>query len=130
MRLAGVPAGLEGGVLLRLGLGGGCGVGNDAFEFGDVFEESLAAEIGEADQGLRAFLLGSFPDFDEAGFDESLQVSIEVAIDERTEFLEIAEKEAGGVSCERRQNAESGFLVNRAIETVVCVATGFTDGFF
>lgn len=117
--LAGVPAGLEWGVLPGLRLGGGCGVGHDAFEFGDVFEESLAAEIGEADQGLRAFLLGSFPDFDEAGFDESLQMSIEVAVGEGTEFLEIAEEKTGGVRGERRENAESGLFVNRSIETIV-----------
>ena len=103
------------------GLDGG-GIGEDTFEFGDVIEEFAAPEFSEAEEGLRAGSLSSFPDLDELGFLKSLQVAIEIAVREGAEFLEITEEESGGMGCERGEDAEPGLFVNGSIESVIGVA--------
>src|SRR5262249_24461840 len=50
------------------------GVGDDAFQHGNVFEKALAAFRGQPAQGLRAVALEPFPDFDEPGLLQDLQV--------------------------------------------------------
>jgi hypothetical protein len=66
----------SGGVGVFAGGGRGAGhlgsVGDDAFEDGEIFLETPAADCCQPDERLRAVAARAFPDFDEGGFFEKL----------------------------------------------------------
>src|SRR3954468_23339583 len=71
------------------------GIGDDAFEFGDVFEESFSTRAGEAADRLRTIAAGAFFDFEQAGLFEQLKLPRKIAVGQRAQVLEIVEGEPG-----------------------------------
>src|ERR1700731_4202905 len=83
------------------GAGGVEGVADDGLEHVDIVQKPAPAFVGDPAQGLGTVLVEPFPDFDEAGLVQDLEVPAEVAIGQVAEFLEVGEDQAAGVGDQR-----------------------------
>jgi len=105
------------------------GVGDDVFEFFDVFGEAFAAGGGEFAPGLGAVVLEAFFDFDDVGFLKDGDVAAEVSVGEGAEVFEVVEGKAVGMRGERGDDAEARLFVDDAVDAVVGEAGfGFVGG--
>ena len=98
---------------------GADGVGHDVFQHGDIFDESLATQLGQDAQGLRAVVLEALPNLDDARLAEDLQVPAQVAVGQGAEVLQIVEDQAARMRRQTRDDREPGFLVDDAVEPFI-----------
>ena len=94
-------------------------VAHDLFKSGEVFEIAFAARGRNAADGERAIAFVALGDFDHAGMFEHAEMAAEVAVSERAELFEVAERHAARVGEKRSEQAETGTLVDDAVEALV-----------
>ena len=95
------------------------GVLDDGFEDIDVLEEPAPSFVGDAAEGLRPFLVVAFPDLDQAGLVQDLEVPAQVAVGQVAEFFQVREDNATGLGDQRGHDAEPCFFVEDALEAIV-----------
>src|SRR5271157_5762564 len=88
----------------------------------DVLEEPAATLVGDPAKGLRAILVEPFPDLDEAGLVEDLEMTAEVAVGQVAQLLEVREDDAARVGDQRGHDAEPGLLVEDSLQALVSKA--------
>src|SRR5271157_1538050 len=111
----------------EVGRGGGLGgrlesVLDQGLEDVDVLEEPAATLVGDPAKGLRAILVEPFPDLDEAGLVEDLEMTAEVAVGQVAQLLEVREDDAARIGDQRGHDAEPGLLVEDSLQALVSKA--------
>jgi hypothetical protein len=106
------------------GVGGGClgarqRIGHEALEHADVFEEPLAARLGQLHQRLRAIISRALPGLDEPAVLQLRQLPAEVSVGQRAQRFQFGEEQAFGMGGERREDAEPGAIVDLALEALL-----------
>jgi hypothetical protein len=97
----------------------GCGVANDAPQLREIRVETAIPVGAQPAQRLRAAVLKSFPDIDNAGLPQHLEVPAQIAVSETAKPLEIGEEPSLSPGQKRNHDAESRFFVERPIEAFV-----------
>lgn len=96
----------------------------DLLKFFKVGEKALAPYGGEPAEGMGPVVAEAFPDLDDACVVEYLQMPAEVAVGQGTEFFQIVEQQAFGVSEKGSQDAEASLFMEQPIEAVISESPG------
>ncbi len=95
------------------------GVANDLFEDGEVVQESLSAVGGQAAGGQWPVLFIALYDLHQPGFLQDLKMPAEVAVREAAQLFQVGERQALGLGDQGGEDAESGFLMDDAVQSLV-----------
>ena len=92
---------------------------DDAFQFGEVGEESAFSRCGEGDARLGTGGRQGAVDLDQTGFVKNVKVPAEVAVGQRAQLFQLGEEQSLRLRGQGHEDAGAGLLVQDAVEAVV-----------